>query len=365
MSGTMTSRERVLRTFRFQETDRVPLDFLDGVVWPAAFLFFAARMGLKDLPAVWEHFDTDLRWFRAAYSGPALGTPGAAPLIHVTYSDSMFERPLRDATTAEEALARYPWPDPAWWDASGAPEFRKEWPAHAVALHVGWQPLFCNVCNAFGFANALERMLGAPEIFAAVLERQNRFLVALLERVCSQAEGCADVCCFGDDYADQRGLIMGPDLWRRFIKEPLRRQADVAHRHGMFTLLHSCGSVREILPDLIEIGIDCLQVFQTTAAGMDPESIARDFGGKIVFFGGIDCQSVLSYGSPEETRREVRRNIDAFAQCGGYIVSNAHVIDSIQPANLAAMLEEARDYRPRRAAPLGRARRSKRASGKT
>jgi uroporphyrinogen decarboxylase len=158
----------------------------------------------------------------------------------------------------------------------------------------------------------------------------------------------ADICYLGDDYAAQQTVMMGPEAWRRFLKEPLRRQVEVAHQHGMLALLHSCGAVREILPDFIDVGVDGLLTFQTTAAGMDAESIARDFGGKLVFHGGIDCQQLLTYGTEEDVRREVRKNIDLFSECGGYTVANAHEIENIEPENMVAMFEEAGAYRPER-----------------
>ena len=80
------------------------------------------------------------------------------------------------------------------------------------------------------------------------------------------------------------------------------------------------------------------------AAGMDPESIARDFGGRLAFYGGVDCQRLLTFGTPDEVRTEVGRNVRAFAQCGGYVVSNAHChIANIRGENVEAMIEAARD----------------------
>lgn len=348
MSPTMTSRERVLRTLRFEPADRAPLDFLEGIVWLEPFVYFRDVLGLPTVDDVLRHFDIDFRWYRPAYSGPAYNEPGTPVPLHITYSDQVGERPLRYVNSIPDALSRQSVGKPEWWDASGATEFRRQWPDHAIVLHCGWMPAFGITCEAFGFETALERMHSDPALFESVLHRHNDFLVRLLERVCSQAEGQVELCWLGDDYADQRCLIMGPNLWRRFIKEPLRRQAEVVHRHGMRTILHSCGAVREIIPDLIEIGIDCLEVFQTSAEGMDPESIARDFGGKIAFNGGIDVQHLLRCGTEEEVRREVRRNINAFADYGGYMVANSHVMPDTRPANLAAMFEEGRKYRPRR-----------------
>ena len=115
----------------------------------------------------------------------------------------------------------------------------------------------------------------------------------------------------------------------------------------MYVFHHSCGAVSPILPDLIDIGVDALVVFQTTAAGMDLKSIAAEFGGRLVFYGGIDAQNLLCYGTVEEVEAQVRANATAFAKCGGYIVANSHSISSIKGDNLVAMCEAARKYNPR------------------
>jgi len=348
MSG-MTSRERVRRTFRFEATDRVPFDFMESIIWPELMDYFRQQMGLPDPPAVYDHFDTDFRWFFAAYTGPASQPNEGEALPGGTYSDHVVERPLRDAATVAD-LERHRWPDPSWWEASGIRGFRETHPDRAVVLHCGWMPLFCTACERFGIEEALVKMISAPEVFGAFVERQNEFYVALLERCCAQARGVADICWLGDDYATQRALMMSPELWRRFLKEPLRRQVEVAHRHDLYALLHSCGAVRAILPDLIDIGVDGLLTFQTSAAGMDAGSIARDFGGQLVFYGGIDCQQLLTFGSEGAVRREVRKNMDLFAGCGGYVVANSHHgIANIRPENVVAMLSEARRYFPARA----------------
>jgi uroporphyrinogen decarboxylase len=127
------------------------------------------------------------------------------------------------------------------------------------------------------------------------------------------------------------------------VKPFLAEQVRLLKDHGMFVLLHSCGAVRPILSDLIDIGIDALLVFQTTADGMDPESIARDFGGRMAFYGGIDVQNLLSFGSREDVEREVRRNAAAFAACGGYVVANSHHGErSINGDNIVAMFAAAK-----------------------
>ena len=114
----------------------------------------------------------------------------------------------------------------------------------------------------------------------------------------------------------------------------------------MFVLYHSCGAVRPVLGDLIDIGVHGLLVFQTTARGMDAPSIARDFGGRMTFYGGIDAQHLLSSGTNDEVRAAVRDNVRAFSDCGGYVVANSHHgVASIRGDNILAMCEAARAVR--------------------
>lgn len=212
-------------------------------------------------------------------------------------------------------------------------------------LCVGWSPLFWGACEAFGMEEALVKMKTQPAVFDAYLHCQQDFYLDILRRGCQAAEGSCDICWLGDDYASQNSLLMHPDLWRKRIKPFLAEQVQVAHQYGMQVLFHSCGSVRAILPDMIDIGVNALLVFQTTARGMDASSIARDFGGKMVFYGGIDIQQLLSFGTPEETAAEVGANIKAFESCGGYVVANSHhSVASIKGENIEAMCKAARAY---------------------
>jgi uroporphyrinogen decarboxylase len=150
------------------------------------------------------------------------------------------------------------------------------------------------------------------------------------------------VCHFWDDFASQENMLIDPDLWRRFIKPYLAEHMRVARESGMYIFFHSCGAVRPVLPDLIDMGVTALVVFQTRARGMDAESISREFGGHLAFYGGIDVQHLLSFGTPAQVEEEVRRNVQAFACCGGYIVANSHHgLATIRGENIEAMCRAA------------------------
>ena len=207
----------------------------------------------------------------------------------------------------------------------------------------GWWPLFWGTCQAFGVETALTNLVVEPALFECAVSCVHERYMDRLTRGLAAAHGYCDICWLGDDFATQESMFISPKHWRRYIKPRLAEQVELARKHDMLVLYHSCGAVRPVLGDLIDIGVNGLLVFQTRAAGMDPESIARDFGGRLVFYGGMDVQHLLSFGSLREVETEVRRNIQAFKTYGGYIVANSHHrVATISGENIEAMFSAAR-----------------------
>jgi uroporphyrinogen decarboxylase len=131
-----------------------------------------------------------------------------------------------------------------------------------------------------------------------------------------------DGVLFGDDWGHQQGLLFGAKLWRRFIKPRVARLYGIVRRAGKAVMIHSCGKVEQLFPELIEIGLDVFNPFQPEV--MDPVEIKRQFGGRLAFFGGMSVQRVLPFGSPDEVRREVRRMIRDVGADGGLILAPSH-----------------------------------------
>ncbi len=341
----MTHRERVLATFDFGPTDRVALDLMEQAIWPELLQYFEAEHSLSDSLEILDFLDTDFRWTHLQYAGPAHEPPAddLPPDWGATYADDLYERRLAHAETVADIEA-HEWPDPAWWQAPDLAPFRAQWPDHAVVMCPGWMPLFCSACDAFGMQNALIKMATQPDVFEAFVANQHAYYMDILARTVDAARGVADIVWLGDDYASQDTLIMGPERWRRFIKPYLAEQVALVRAAGLPVMLHSCGAIRDILPDLIDIGVSAMLVFQTTAAGMEAESIARDFGGKLVFYGGIDCQQLLTFGTPDDVAAAHQHNVSAYESCGGYVVANCHhCIGNIQGQNIVAMSRAARE----------------------
>jgi len=336
----MTGRARILATFRFQETDRPGVDLMEGHVWAALMEFFSHRFGFTDTEQVVEFLDPDSRWVGLEWAGPPApeGTPAAE--IPSALSKDVRTGPLAGAATVRDVEA-FPRGDPKWLVPRDYAQARLRWPEKALVLCPGWAPMFWGACEAFGLEEALVKARLEPALFEAFIQGAHEFYMDFLSRAAKAARGYCDICWLGDDYAGQKSMLISPELWRRFIKPRLAAQVQAARENGMDVLLHSCGAVRPILADLIDIGVSALLVFQTTAEGMDPESIARDFGGRMVFYGGMDVQRLLSFGTRADVAREVRRNADAFATCGGYVVANSHHgVTTINGDNVIAMFEE-------------------------
>ncbi len=337
----MKPRERVLKTLRFEQVDRVAYDLMEGAVWPELMAYFESEHGLGNEDDVRDFLGTDFRWIYMDYQGPS-EEQGASPDERKTYSREVMKGPLFEAKTIAD-VESFGFPDPSWWRPPDFENARRRWPDHALAFSAGWNPLFWSACLAFGMEGALTRMLTAPKLFDAFVRKQHEFYLDVLTRGVKAARGFCDICWLGDDYASQKALLMDPELWRRHIKPYLAEHVRVARENDMYVLFHSCGAVRSILPDLIDIGVNALLVFQTSARGMEVESIASEFGGRLAFYGGVDVQQLLSYGTLDEVEKQVRANVRAFEDCGGYIVANSHLgVLTIKGENILRMCETAR-----------------------
>jgi len=162
------------------------------------------------------------------------------------------------------------------------------------------------------------------------------------ERIFEAAADLMDFFFFGNDFGTQRGLFVSPEQWRRFVLPGVKRLVDQAHSYGLEVWLHSCGSIRAIIPDLIDVGIDALHPLQVSAAGMSAEELGREYGGKLMFIGGIDVHDLLRSGTPDDVRAAVRHNWKHLGP--SYAVSPSHesILPDVPTENIVAMIGEAK-----------------------
>ena len=155
-----------------------------------------------------------------------------------------------------------------------------------------------------------------------------------------------EIFWFGDDFASQTGMLLSPEHWRRYLKPVYARVFALAKSRGLKVWFHSCGTFRPVLPDLIDIGMDVWETVQAHLPGNDPAELKREYGRHITFYGGINSQLTLPYGTAEQVRAEVRQRVRVLGKGGGYICSSDHtILPGVPFDNVLAMIDEARKTR--------------------
>ncbi|GHU69580.1 hypothetical protein FACS1894184_13840 [Clostridia bacterium] len=194
--------------------------------------------------------------------------------------------------------------------------------------------LFERAWTLTGMENLLAYMITEPaftrQLFDAIVEYNLKILRIMLEYN-------FDCVYFGDDWGQQRGLIMGPRLWREFIKPSLAVMYGAVRERGLFIAQHSCGDIHEVFEDVIDLGLNVYQTFQPEI--YDVEQVKYRYGDKLSFWGGISTQRLLPYETPEGVVREARRIIKVCGQGGGYIAAPTHDLPGdVPPENIVALV---------------------------
>ena len=182
----------------------------------------------------------------------------------------------------------------------------------------------------------------------ALLDKLVEGHLANLEKLLPAVEGYVQIIQMGDDLGTQQALEISPRLYRDVIKPRQRLIFEtVKKRSKMRLFLHSCGAVADIIPDLIEVGVEILNPVQTSARGMEPARLKREYGPDIAFWGGgCDTQRVLPLGTPAEIEAQVKERVETFAPGGGYVFTQVHnIMPHVPPGNIAAMVEAVRRFR--------------------
>jgi uroporphyrinogen decarboxylase len=237
------------------------------------------------------------------------------------------------------------------WDHAGDPDFWTTLRQKALALRQASDRALMIVigCNLFEWGTFLRRMDNFLMDLVAEPEEVERLLDALMEkhlatlaRACAAVGDVADIIRFGDDLGTNGGPFMSPATYRRLFKPRHAQLCTYVHRHTRLkTFLHSCGSIRLLLPDLIEAGFDVINPVQTTCRGMEPEQLKADFGRDICFWGGgCDTKTVLPHGTTQEVKDDVKRRLEIFAPGGGFVFNAVHnILPDVPPQNIVAMFE--------------------------
>lgn len=365
-----TSRERILKSLAHVQPDLTPI-FMMSVEDKDAWL---KRFSATDEVDLWLKLGLDLVTVRVPYTaayaaqdrtifgqpiGNTYGSWGAG------YSKERGHFPLQGATSVAEVEA-FPWPNPSQFDYEAAALALQNLPPDKAkglklqySLHKpgqsretsarssgNWLPILCNLMDLFGIEETLVNLHAQPDLIKAAIAHLEDFTLEFARRALEATHNFVDTAHWGDDFSTQRGLMVSPAHWRKFLKPTYRKIFDLIKSYGLRAWFHSCGTFRPVMPDLIEMGMDVWETVQVQCPGNEPEVLKREYGRDITFYGAISTQTTLPYGTEEQVRAEVRDRIRVLGEDGGYICGNDHVILMDVPVqNVLAMLDEARRFR--------------------
>jgi uroporphyrinogen decarboxylase len=196
-----------------------------------------------------------------------------------------------------------------------------------------------------GIENTFADLALHPEIVQAILDRIKAFYLAYLERILDAAGGKIDIVLTGDDFGSQQGLLISPDTWRTYIQPGFAAYVDLIKSYNATAMHHTCGSVVDLLPDLIACGLDVLQSIQPEADRMSLADLKARYGRELCFHGGISIQQTMPFGSPDDVRAAVREIAEIVKPDGGYIFGTAHNIQAdTRIENVRALLNAYHAY---------------------
>ena len=378
-----TSRERVLTALDHREPDRVPIDLGGNQtgIHKVAYRKLIDRLGLDEeivimdlvqqlaqpSERVLERLHVDTRYVAAggakSFAGGVVRRERGGRAWHdftdefgVTWSmpdDEPFYFDISHSPLAGlslDEIRAYPFPkgdDPTRFEGlrDRALRLRNETPYAVIS---GISGVVYEICWYMrGLENLFIDMMTQPQVLEAIIDRTLGFWLDWFRLFLDEAADVVDVIMIGDDLAGQNGPLFAPRIYRQIIKPRQKRLVRyIRSRTKAKIWYHTCGSVLEYLPDLLDNGIDILNPVQISAKGMDPARLKAEFGDRLVFWGGgIDAQHVLPRASPQEVREHVRRNIEAFKPGGGYVFNNVHNIQGdVPPENVLAMFDAAYEF---------------------
>jgi len=199
----------------------------------------------------------------------------------------------------------------------------------------------------FGYQEFMERLILDKPLIEYFLNKLEEKYLEEIERYLNRVGKYIDIIVLGDDYGSQENLQISLEMFRQLFKPHLKALCDfIEKRSDAYIFLHSCGAVSKLIPDFIDAGIQILNPVQTSAKGMSPEFLKREFGKDIVFWGGgCDTQRILPFGTLEEVENDVKKRIDIFAPKGGFVFAAIHNIQQeVSPEKCLKLFDTARDY---------------------
>ena len=335
---TITNKERVIAQIQHQETDFIPytLGEFEG-----------------DIPQRLDRYYGSPDW-RQRIDEAIRGVPGPSANLYVDETILPLSTDLYGSTWRVDrrpthlvqpaipspTLDGFAFPSmqtifqPGWKEASLA-EIAK-YPENFLVTGFSFG-VFERTWTLLGFDEALIDAAAFPDFYDELVERITNHQMEIVERLVQLP---VDGIMFSDDWGYQDGVLLGAKRWRKFLKPRLARLYARAHAAGKFVLNHCCGGIAEILPDLIEIGLDVYESVQPEAKNNNPYELKQKFGRQLTFWGALGSQSTIPFASPAQIQAEVTQLCREMGRGGGYILSPSKTLQPETPTeNAVAVLE--------------------------
>ncbi|KPJ88639.1 MAG: hypothetical protein AMS17_04715 [Spirochaetes bacterium DG_61] len=372
----MTSRERILITINHKEPDRVPLDLggsqMTGIAMNAyerLVKYLGKNVGKIELLDLILHL---ARPHEVILSTLGVDTRGIFPKNSSKWTLELIENENTRFFTDEfgiiwknpkergyyfdplgspfskpdlEELENHPWPkgnDPTRVKGLRAEaEKLKKQTSAAIMMNMNGPGPFEHAFWFRGhgefFIDLIQNQTFAERLIGKLTDIKLQFWDLMLNELGDIIDIAVETC----DAGSEEGPLVSPEMFRKYAIQPMKRVNEFikSKNPNIKILLHSCGSIYELLPDMIETGIDIINPIQISARNMDPKVLKKEFGNDITFWGGVDTKRLLPYGKPKDVREEVKRLIDIFAPGGGFVLTSVHnILDDVPPENVMAMI---------------------------
>lgn len=355
MAVSLGHRKRVLRTIEGRDIDRVPS-------------FFRAEEPVKerlkkefnlgtDMDLI-SYFDSDAVHIGVPYKRECFRQPDEDGISYdmfgnrirsVQYDNISTEKvvePVLAHAEAVDEIDRIKWPDMSYIDLEESLKQARAAHTTGLAVYGGvWASIFTHSRAMMGEENYLASLVDNPELIARLVERITDCFLELNKAYLSECSKYIDIYFLGSDFGTQNSMFISREMFCTFFKPHLKRLIAQAKGFALPVMYHTCGAVSEIIPELIECGVDILDPVQVSAAGMRAENLAARFKSKIAFHGGISTQTTLPYASPEEVRQQVIQTIETLGPLRLIAAPDQEMIGDIPTGNIEMMFRTIKEYK--------------------
>lgn len=288
---------------------------------------------------------SDLVWISAQHDTSTWRHPEGKPMwdCYPNGRSSLSAPGVFAECESVDEVEKFPWPNPDYMDFSSIVQQSKAAYDQGFAVFGGmWSPFFHVVADFFGMENYFVKMYTDPEVVHAVTTHVVDFYVETNRRCFAQTKQYLSAGFFGNDLGTQISMMIGLESYDEFLQPYIQKIIATVKEAQLPVALHSCGAIEPLIPRMIEAGVDILHPLQAKAHGMEAEVLARKYGGKLIFMGGVDTQQLLPCGTPQEVYDEVMRLRDLFRD--DFIVSPSHeaLLPDVPLENVIAMSQAAK-----------------------